>query len=317
MTCLACLPAPVLAVDPATPTTFTLDSVQVVTNILEDDDMVVAFRYNITYSSGQPSIPANKLFHFRLMDTDGITQLGAIEPYPYYNSGYGQGFSAFYFAGDAAPDWESALVLKMVGNPQYWASPPEVNYTLTSADYSQLSTRSENSSLLGNYIIETCRDLEINWSVKLVTETPQGTILNDTGAAYGRGTIPGLQNMCPQIFSSQQQVIDIPDQTWTNTKLNEWIHQFDGTVVGDALIGLSDLFSVSWIILTSLICVVLVILVFVWGMLAYSDNQAAMVAGIRIFSGGALMGIFHPAALALITLVYAAYTAFVIIGDKG
>jgi len=308
--------APVLAVDPATPTTYTLDDVQAVHNIVETGDTLIAFKYTIAYSSGQPTTPANKLFHFRLMDTDGVTQLGAVEPYAYNNAGYDMGYSAFYFAVADAPTWEDALILKMVGNPQYWETPPEVNYTMTGSDYSQLSTKKENQSLMGNWIIEVCRTLEINWSVKLLTETNQGTVFNDYGAAYGNGTIPGLQTMCPKIYSTQAQGLDLTRRTWGTDMLTTWAEQWNGTVVGDALTGLADIFNnaVSWQILTSLLCLILVVVLFGWSQFKYSDNQSAMIAGSYILAGGTAMGLFNGVILAIITIIYAFYTGYVFMG---
>ncbi|MDP4279683.1 MAG: hypothetical protein QQM50_03920 [Dehalococcoides mccartyi] len=308
--------SPVLAVDPAAPTTFTIDDAQAVHNIIETGDSLIAFKYTIAYSSGQPTTPANKLFHFRLMDADGITQLGAIEPYAYYNAGYDMGYSAFYFTAADAPEWETALVLKMVGNPQYWETPPEVNYTLTGSDYSQLETKKENQTLMGSWIIEVCRTLEINWVQKLLTETDQGTVFNEYGAAYGNGTIPGLQTMCPKIFSTQSQGLDLTRRSWTMNKLDEWAHRWDGTMVGDVLLGLEDVFnnSISWQALTSLICIVLVIVCFIWGLAKHGDNQGAMIAGSYILAGGTDMGLFNGVLLAIIVVGYAAYTGHILMG---
>ncbi|MPL61377.1 hypothetical protein SDC9_06948 [bioreactor metagenome] len=315
--CLASLPpAAVLAVDPAAPTTFTIDDVQVAHNIVETGDSLVSFKYTIAYSSGQPTTPANKLFHFRLMDTDGIIQLGAIEPYAYYNAGYDMGYSAFYFAADDAPEWETALILKMVGNPQYWEIPPEVNYTLTTSDYSQLETKKENQTLMGSWIIEVCRTLEINWVQKLLTETDQGTVFNEYGSAYGKGTIPGLQTMCPKIFSTQTQGLDMTRRVWVMTKLDEWAHQWDGTIIGDILEGLASIFNnvTSWQMITSLICIVMVIGLFIWGRVKYANNHGAMIASSYILAGGTDMGLFNGVLLAMIVTIYAAYASYVLMG---
>ncbi|WP_238582022.1 hypothetical protein [Dehalococcoides mccartyi] len=309
-------PTAVLAVDPAAPTTFTIDDVQVAHNIVETGDSLVAFKYTIAYASSQPTTPANKLFHFRLMDTDGVTQLGAIEPYAYNNAGYDMGYSAFYFSADDAPEWETALVLKMVGNPQYWETPPEVNYTLTTSDYSQLDTKKENQTLMGSWIIEVCRTLEINWVQKLLTETDQGTVFNEYGAAYGKGTIPGLQTMCPKIFSTQTQGLDMTRRVWLMTKLDEWPHQWDGTIIGDILEGLANIFNnaASWQMITSLICIVMVIGLFVWGRLKYANNHGAMIASSYILAGGTDMGLFNGVLLAMIVTIYAAYASYVLMG---
>jgi hypothetical protein len=309
--------APVFAVDPTLPTVFTIDDVQVVKNVAATGDVLVAFKYTIHYNSGQPTTPANSLFHFRLFAADGVTEIGAIQPYAYNNSGYDMGYSAFYFDPLTAPTWESALVLKMAGNPQYWGVPPITNYTLVTSDYSQLSSRSENQKLLGDWIISISRMLEVDWSVKLLTETAQSTILNDTGAAYGKGTIPGLQNLAPKVFAVQSQSLDTSRRTWTTNEADAWGHQWEGTVVGDMLTGLQNLFHQgNWLVLTTLMVFVICIAFFIWGFVWIQDNSAAMLASSHVLAGSTAMGLFHPGALAVIVLLYGGITGWQIWGDK-
>ncbi|PVV83519.1 hypothetical protein [Dehalogenimonas alkenigignens] len=311
------LPVSVFAVDPAAPDIFTIDDVQVVKNVAASGDVLVAFKYTIHYDSGQPTTPANKLFHFRLFAADSLTQLGAVEPYAYNNSGYDMGYSAFYFEPGSTPTWESALVLKMVGNPQYWVSPPVTNYTLVSTDYSQLESKSENQKLLGNWIIDVCEELEVDWSVKLLTETAQSTILNDTGSAYGKGTIPGLQYVAPKIFAVQSSSVDTSRRDWNTDEADSWGAQWSGTMVGDALNGLQEVFGgISWMVLTSLLTGVIIVVLFVWGFVSHQDNGGAMVAGGHVLTGSTALGFFHPALMAVVVLLYALFTGWFIWGDK-
>jgi hypothetical protein len=226
------------------------------------------------------------------------------------------GYSAFYFEAGNTPTWESALVLKMAGSPQYWVSPPVANYTLVSSDYSQLSSKTENQKLLGNWIIDVCEELEVDWSVKLLTETASATILNDTGSAYGKGTIPGLQYVAPTIFAVQSGSMDLTRRNWTTAESDGWMGQWSGTAIGDALDGLASLFSTPWIVLTSLLTLVTVIILFIWGYVGHQDNGGAMVAGGHVLTGSTAAGLFHPAGLAVIVFVYALMTGWIVIGDK-
>ena len=303
-------PVAVYAADPPAPDIFSFGSVLVVRHLIEDDDFLLVFDENIHYDTGQPSTPANKLFHFRLMDTDGVTQLGAADPYPYNNSGYDMGFSAFYFPAADAPAWESALVLKMMGNPQYWNSPPEVNYTLVTSDYSQLESQDENQDLLGNFIIEICRDLEVNWSIKLLTETSEGTILNSTGDSYARGTIPGLQAMAPQIFSVQTYPPDTSRRDWS--EIIEPGSMWEGTVVEDALVGLGEVFNNPWIVVTGIIVCILIILLYAWAQIKYSDTRPAMISSAYIVTGAWVMEFVHPVFLAIYVLLYGVFITYVL-----
>ncbi len=303
-------PVAVYAADPPSPDIFTIDSVLVVRHLIEDDDFLLVFAENIHYDADQPSTPANKLFHFRLMDTDGETQLGAADPYPYNNSGYDMGFSAFYFPAADAPTWETALILKVMGNPQYWDSPPEANYTLVTSDYSQLESQDENQDLLRNFIVEVCRDLEVNWSIKLLTETSEGTILNSTGDSYARGTILGLQAMAPQLFSVQTYAPDTSKRGWS--EIIEPGSMWEGTIVEDALVGLGEVFNNPWIVITGIIVCIIVILLFAWAQIKYSDTRPAMIASVYVISGAWVMEFIHPVFLAIYVLIYGVFITYVL-----
>ncbi len=303
-------PVAVSAADPPTPDIFAIDSALVVRHLIQEDDFLLVFGENIHYDADQPSTPANKLFHFRLMDTDGETQLGAADPYPYNNSGYDMGFSAFYFPAASAPIWESALVLKMMGNPQYWDSPPEVNYTLTTSDFSQLDSQDENQGLLRNFIVEICRDLEVNWSIKLLTETSEGTILHSTGDSYARGTILGLQAMAPQLFSVQTYAPDTSRRSWS--EIIEPGSMWEGTLVEDALVGLGEVFNNPWIVITGIIVCIIIILLFAWAQIKYSDTRPAMIASVYVISGAWVMEFIHPVFLAIYVLIYGVFITYVL-----
>jgi len=310
---------PALAADPALPDSFQIISVQVTHYVIEQNDFLLSFHYNIHYNNpaSQPTTPANKLFHFRLIDTDGSTQLGAIAPYPYQNSGFDQGVTAFYFPASTAPDWEQAYTLRMEGNPQYWTSPPVITYTLVASDYSQLTSKAENQTLLGNYLINIARDLEINWSTKLLIESSSGTVLNSTGDAYFRGTINGLQYMAPKIFASQSTNPIYEPETWTQAQGHVYEQRYAGTWIGDALEQLGATFHVQWNVITGIFIVLLILGIFIICQMKFSTSTPGIIAGSLILLMGAVMGWVAAAIMAITTILFAMYFGYVIFFRQG
>jgi hypothetical protein len=115
--CLSGVPA--AAVDSASPTTFSIIDAAAYHNLYELGDSLYIFHYNIYYASDQPITPADRLFLYRLMDTDGTTQLGSTVPYPYNNSGYDEASAAFILQLMLPPPGRH-IIIRIEGNPQYW-----------------------------------------------------------------------------------------------------------------------------------------------------------------------------------------------------
>lgn len=310
-------PVAVLAADPDEPDTFQIISVIACRHVYEADDFILVFHYEIYYESGQPDTPASKLFLFRLMDTNGTDQLGSITPYPYQNSGYDQGCSAFYFSADDAPTWEEAYVLRMEGNPQYWVSPPVVTYSLLASDYSQLETQEENRLLLGNYILDVAMDLEINWQTKMVTEVDNGTVLSSTGETYFLGAINGLRVIAPQIFSTQIIPPDYTEREWETTQADAWAIRYDGTWLGDALENLEDTLGIQWNIITGIGILGIIILIFALSQWKFNTTSAAPIPASLILLMGTLMGFVAPIVMALTTLGVVMFSGYILLFRHG
>ena len=195
-------------------------------NLIEEDDFLVLVYYNLS-DDPLPEVPADEYYHFRLMDTDGITQIGASTPYPYYSAGYGDGVAAFYFSADDAPIWEQCYTVRIEGNPEYFETPSVTTYVLTLADYSQLDTREENQTLLGQKVIDIAHDIEVSWSISMVTVTDLGTVLSSTGEAYFRGAVPGIQYLAPSIFSIQTTNPDFDERDWGTDQADDYANRYE------------------------------------------------------------------------------------------
>ena len=295
------LPQPAWA-DPPAPTNLQLESARVCRHIVEPDDFILVFHYNIHYDTGQPDDPANKLFTFRLLDTNGIDHLGATVPYAYHNSGYDQGCAAFYFPAAEAPDWELGYVLRISGNPEYFSSPPLASYTLVNSDYSQMGTQEENQTLLGNYIIDVARKLEINWSLDLLYVGDLGEVLNATGESYFLGAIPGLQSMAPQVFPIQTITPQYEETDWTSAQGQAYKERFANTWIGKALQSLGDLFRVEWTVITGIGLMGLMVAMAIWCQMKYGNIKPVPTSGTCLMLGGTIMGWWSPAIMAIITI---------------
>ena len=288
--------------DPAAPTNLQFESVSVFHHVIEEDDFVLIFHYNIHYDASQPDESANKLFTFRLLDTNGIDHLGAVVPYAYYNSGYDQGCGAFYFSAEDAPAWEQAYVVRISGNPEYFSSPPLVSRTLILSDYSQLETQGENQAVLGNYIIEIGRDLETNWSAELLFVGDTGTMLNPTGESYFKGAITGLQAMAPQIFPIRTTSPQYEETEWTEAQGEAYRTRFLDTWFGEALQSLGNLFHVPWNFVSGMFIIVAVIVMAVFCQWQYGNVKAVAPAAVCLLLGGTVSGWWSPAILAIINI---------------
>lgn len=314
--CLSGVPA--AAVDPASPTTFSIIDAAAYHNLYELGDSLYIFHYNIYYASDQPTTPADKLFLYRLMDTDGTTQLGSTVPYPYNNSGYDEGIGGFYFAADVAPTWETAVIIRMEGNPQYWSAPPVATYTYVLSDYCQFDTQTENQTQLGNWVLNEFVDLEVNWGIKLTTEGNAGTVLNTTGETYIKGTIAGFKEMCPQIFGTTITSNTVTDAPYTaRSAVYEWEHQWDGTWVEDALTGFGGLFGIGWKMVTAIITLILTIVVAGISQMKWGTTDPGFLVGMIIFSFASIGGMIDWQMIGAGALLCVLYFVYVVLWRQG
>jgi hypothetical protein len=300
----ALLPSPAVADDPPSPTNLQFESVGVFRHLIEEGDFLLVFHYNIYYESDQPDIPANKLFTFRLLDTNGIDYLGAIVPYAYHNSGYDQGCGSFYFSADDAPDWEMAYVMRISGNPEYFSSPPLVSRTLAYSNYSQLDTQEENQALLGEYVIEIAQELEINWvdEEDLTFADETGIMLSATGAAYFKGAITGLQAMAPQIFSTRTVSPEYPETEWEEAKRTEYEERFLDSWPGRAIGSVADLLGVKYNVVTGVGIFIAIIVVAALCQWRFGNAKPAPIVGICFTLAGTVSGWWSPAIMAIMAI---------------
>ena len=308
--------------DPAAPTNLQIESAKVFFNVVGDDGFTFVFHFNIHYTTEeQPDDPANKLFTFRLLDTNGIDYLAAIVPYVYYNSGYDQGGAAFHFTADEVEEkemsWEQSYIVRISGNPEYFSSPPLTSRTLVTSDYSQVETQEENQTLLGNYVLTVAAQLETNWNTQLLYPATLGTVLYSTGETYFRGAIPGIQAMAPQIFAIQTSAPEYGTPEWEEAQGQAYGERWEDTWVGDSLEVLGDLFHVKWNVMTSMMILGEIICIAIWCQVKYGNVKPLSISSDILIVSGTVLGWVAPAITAITTVLLALFTGYVLMFRHG
>lgn len=211
---------PAIAVEP--PESIEISNVQVYRNLAETGDFLVVFHYDMPYTSDNYSdTPASETIMLRLFDTDNTTLLQGGVPYvnPFFESnGYGDGVGSFYFGADySPPTWEDACVVNIYGSPAFFDPAISQSYTLTESDYTTANTTAANQEELKDYVLLECDKLASDYAdtgVILKATSDAGIVLSPYGELYFRGAIPGLQNLCPDLFFIQsivpEQMVVVP-----------------------------------------------------------------------------------------------------------
>jgi len=203
---------------------------------LETGDAGVLIYYLIDYTVIPPET-ATEAFLFILIDTDGTTQLKAVAPYTFVDSGYGYGMAWIYFtateattAGLDSADVDLYSVL-LTGNPTVpagWTGgdPPSVSAGI---DYWQ--TIGDTSTLVALRVLYYADQLELLWGLDIIASTPLGNKLAALGEEYFRNVIPGLQAIAPSAFSSSSYDPLNPNPDYT-MEFGGTVTSGEATVVG-------------------------------------------------------------------------------------
>jgi len=199
---VATVVSPVLAI--ADPDDMQVLAVYVYEDCLEEGDVGVLVYYLIDYGF-LPSETATEAYLFIFMDTDGVTQLKAVAPYTFVDSGYGYGMAWIYFTAAEATTHgldsaDAALYsIRLSGNPTvvsgWTGDPPSVSVGI---DYWQ--TTGTTGVLVGIRVLYYADVLELLWVFDLVQTTAEGNKLTALGEEYFVNVILGLRTIAPSIF---------------------------------------------------------------------------------------------------------------------
>lgn len=257
ITCIVA--APVLAyVEDLESLSIPTNGVRVFRNLAETGDILYVFEYDIAFTSDNYSAtPASDSMLFRLYDTDGTTLLLTTRPYvyPYFESnGYGLGVASFYFAAADAniPTWGDTVTIELYGTPAYFSPTQTHTYTVTTTDYSTGSTTDDERAEMSAFVLILCDRLTAAYSDQgliLKTTSDAGIVLSDLGEAYFRGSIPGIQTLCPDLFFFQVYVpVDMLQQdgvTYNMSAATPYTNRLAADDLGKGFTRLGELMGVS------------------------------------------------------------------------
>jgi len=309
---LILLVSPVLA-DPPAPDTLEIRDLVVVRNTIEDGDYAVLLLYNIAYTDSYPDDSSQDLFRIRLMSVDGETELGAVRPYPYYNSGYDYGLACLYFDADSAPTWETSYIVELAGNPAEWSTIPRITRTLVLSDYCGFEDQEANQEAAASFLLDVLADIEVNWSTTLLETSSSGTILSTTGEAYVINAVPGASAIAPSIFYTQAYTPEYEQREWDTTQADTYAARFADSWVGNGLQKAADGLHVSYQLLgTVLFGVPLFVFVMIFCQRKFHDSTPALVAGMGVLLCCVLLGFTSMAVLGVMGIAYAMFIGYVV-----
>jgi len=254
------LVAPVQAM--AAPDSVTLSEIRIFQDILVTEDFLAIVPYNIPFAV-QPDEDIDKTFVFSIITPDGLSENGTALAYPRYNGGYGKGIVSFYL--ESGMVWEAAYIFRVQENPVYYPTPQKWDFTIGESEY---SSDTDQREALRAKIIDTASELSTEWIVDLLTSSDSGqTVLSTYGELYYLNAIPGLQTMCPKLFSVQIETPDYTKRSWAYTIADALRTKYAGTFIADLMTGYAGLFNMNEntaMELTSLIIFALFITLAVW-----------------------------------------------------
>lgn len=252
--------SPALAMDE--PDSVSLFDIEIFQDLLTTDDFLAVVPYSIPFTT-QPDNNIDKTFIFRLMSTDGSTELATVTAAPSYDGGYGYGVVSFYVASGMT--WESAYIFRVQENPAYYQSPDYWDFVVEASNY---STDSDQSAALKAKVVELATLLSPEFGDELLSTTEAGaTVLSTYGELYFIQAIPALQSMCPSAFAVQLETPDYTKRTWSYTVANALTTKYSGTFIEDFMTGYAGLFSMqtsSAMNFLSIVLFVILVLVATW-----------------------------------------------------
>jgi len=229
--------APVMAID--IPDSVTINTIHVYNSVIETGDSVFVFHGKTNYDSDNgtyPDVPASSTMIFRFVADNG-TVMSSTVPYvysPFETNGYGNFVSSFYFDADSAPTWGAAHKIEIIGLATHFTPVQEYNKTVQLSDYATSNSTTINRELMAIDILNLCDKFQIFYpDVSLKSITDVGTVLSIYGEAYFKSVIPGLLNMCPQLFAVQVTIPEVMPVTAYDMSLGD---TYSARMVGSDLI---------------------------------------------------------------------------------
>lgn len=297
------MPTSVLA-DTADPdSTPTVVRINVYRNLLEDDDRAFLIYANIPYAT-PPDTTVDETFIWRLIDTDNTTELGSTTGTAYDSSGYGYNVFFMYFYDSDNITWGTPYIIRLSGNPSVFDDPPQYNYTVSSSDYTSLTTTADNQVAFAARVVAIATDLNNKWGLDadeyLTAESETGTTLSLFGQSFFREAIYGLQGMAPAAFNFSIADISLPDRDWDIEYSENLTSQYSGTWIADAQDAGADLFDADYDLSSIILVLVLCVSVFFGNIFITHNPWDAMIDMSLVAVVAARLGLYGLAFLGLL-----------------
>lgn len=229
---------PVLAAEPE-PDSVSLEGIVVFQDLITDGDWLAVVPYNIPVTGA--TYPINQTFIFRLLSPDASTENGTTLAYPAYNDGYGSGMVSFYF--ESGMEDGGAYIFRVQENPTYYPAALYWDFVIGDSNY---SSATDQAAALKAKIVDSATFLTTSFEVALLAKSEAGTtVLSTYGELYYLTAIPGLQTMCPELFSVQLEDPDYTKRSWAYTLADALKTKYEDTFIEDFMTGYAGLFSME------------------------------------------------------------------------
>lgn len=277
---------PVFAI--AEPTSVSLDNIVVFQDLLYTDDFLAVVPYNIPFTLA-PDENIAQTFIFRMIDTDNVTELGAVLASPAYDDGYGSGIVSFYFASGVA--WNQPYIFRVQQNPTYYPAGQTWDFIIGESNY---SSSSDQAAALKTKVVDSATFLTTTFGVALLGKSEAGvTVLSTYGELYYLNAIPALQSMCPSLFEVQLTNPDYTKRSWDTAFAEALKTKYSGTIFYEFMTGYAGLFNMETsaaMMVLSIIAFVAMVLVSVWKFKA--NMMSAFIDGYTLLLLLMLQGFF-------------------------
>lgn len=281
-------------------------------NLLETGDFLLFIYANIPYTS-TPDALVNEAFIWRLIDTDGVTELGQTVGYPFNDNGYGYNVYSMYFPAADNLTWGAAYNVRLSENPAVFTSPTFFDYVISPADYTAFTATADVQTELASRILITAADLDVRWglttSTTLLNELETGTILSMNGQAFFRGAIYGIQGLAPGVFEFIVGQIDADPRTWDTAFADNLSTQYAGTWVETAKQAGADLWGKGYDLSSVIFAMVVFICLVLANIYIAKSFWSGMVDGAWWLVVAAALYLYDPAFAALVAGLLALYSS--------
>ena len=211
-------------------------------NVLTTSDMLIVVKESTPYDT-PPAMIYSDSFIWRLMDTDGTTEIAQSVGYWYNDDGYNYNIISFYLSAaevaTAGIAWEDLLKLRLSGTPVAFAAPPSYTFDIAVTDYTDETVSDEVKADISERVLLLAHQLDTHWSLtsaeSLLAPSETGLKLSVEGQSFFRGAIYGIQAMAPDAFPMVITATNTTDREWTSEYSDNLTGVHAGSYIGTAL----------------------------------------------------------------------------------